>query len=107
LDKHNDNVDVSHRSQLSIHQYNDETFITIIAFRGTTMDPASAVFGIEKSFSIFSEHIEVVGFASDIEKRYWEYWGYWIPNAALDHPASDNNNSDHQCLTATLNYLPQ
>jgi hypothetical protein len=28
----------------------------------------SAVFGIEKSFSIFSEHIEVVGFASDIEK---------------------------------------
>jgi hypothetical protein len=29
---------------------------------------SSAVFGIEKSFSIFSEHIEVVGFASDIEK---------------------------------------
>jgi hypothetical protein len=28
----------------------------------------SAVFGIEKSFSIFSVHIEVVGFAVDIEK---------------------------------------
>jgi hypothetical protein len=28
----------------------------------------SPVFGIEKSFSVFSEHIEVVGFASDIEK---------------------------------------
>jgi hypothetical protein len=31
---------------------------------------SSAVFGIEKYFSIFSEHIEVVGFASDIEKGY-------------------------------------
>jgi hypothetical protein len=30
--------------------------------------PVSAVFGIEKSFSIFSVHIEVVGFAVDIEK---------------------------------------
>ena len=28
----------------------------------------SAVFGIEKIFSIFSEHIEVVCFASDVEK---------------------------------------
>jgi len=27
-----------------------------------------AVFGIEKSFSIFSAHIEVVDFAVDIEK---------------------------------------
>ena len=28
----------------------------------------SAAFGIEKSFSIFSVHIELVGFAFDIEK---------------------------------------
>ena len=41
---------------------------------------ASAVVGIEKSFSIFSVHIELVGFAFDIEKWYWEYW---IPNTAL------------------------
>jgi hypothetical protein len=32
------------------------------------MASVSAVFGIEKSFSIFSVHIEVVGFAVDIEK---------------------------------------
>ena len=44
---------------------------------------SSAVFGIEKSFSIFSAHIELVGFAFDIEKWYWEYWEYWIPNTAL------------------------
>jgi len=29
---------------------------------------SSAVFGIEKSFSILSVHIEIVGFAFDIEK---------------------------------------
>ena len=29
----------------------------------------SAVFGIEKIFPIFSEHIEVVCFACDIEKK--------------------------------------
>jgi hypothetical protein len=28
----------------------------------------SAVFSIEKTFSIFSVHIEVVGFAVDVEK---------------------------------------
>jgi hypothetical protein len=33
-----------------------------------TFTVPSAVFGIEKSFSIFSVHIEVVGFAVDIEK---------------------------------------
>jgi hypothetical protein len=33
-----------------------------------TLLGCSAVFGIEKSFSIFSVHIEVVGFAVDIEK---------------------------------------
>ena len=55
--------------------------IYIKAIHSLSSDIISAVFGIEKSFSIFSVHIELVGFAFDIEKWYWEYW---IPNTALD-----------------------
>jgi hypothetical protein len=40
----------------------------------------SAAFGIEKYFSIFSVHIELVSFAFDIEKWYWEYWEDFTPS---------------------------
>jgi hypothetical protein len=42
--------------------------IYIKAIHSLSSDIISAVFGIEKSFSIFSVHIELVGFAFDIEK---------------------------------------
>ena len=41
---------------------------------------SSAVFGIEKSFSIFSVRIEVVGFAFDIEAIEYQMQ-HWCPGA--------------------------